>query len=237
VEWGETALLLDIGQGVVRRLERVLDPRRLAGIVVGHMHADHYLDLASLRYLYPWADSDEARLPVHLPPGGANRLETLANAISERAGFFDSAFAVDEYDPDAAMAIGPLTLRFMRARHYVPAWGVAIEAPDGARLVYTGDTGPSEAMTAFASGADLVLVEAALHDPGDDDPERGHLTVNEGIDLARRAQAREALLVHYAPDRRAELESSCALVGAWIRPAIAGMTRTISPSARVADPA
>lgn len=237
VEWGETALLLDIGQGIVRGLERILDPRRLTAIVVGHMHADHSVDLASLRYLYPWGESDETRLPVHLPPGGRDRLATLAEAISERPGFFDSAFAIREYDPDVALAVGPLVLRFMRARHYVPAWGVSVESPDGARLVYTGDTGPSRAMTTFARGADLLLVEAALHDPGDDDPERGHLTVNEGIDLARRADARAALLIHYAPDRLAELEATCAAAGAWIGPAIAGMTRTVSPRATLAEPA
>ncbi len=74
VEWEATALLLDVGQGVVRRLQRVRDPRGLAGVIVGHMHADHYIDLAALRYLFPWAGSVDPRLPVHLPPGGRARI-------------------------------------------------------------------------------------------------------------------------------------------------------------------
>ncbi len=49
VEWEETALLLDVGQGVVRALQAVADPLRLSGVIVGHMHADHYLDLVGLR--------------------------------------------------------------------------------------------------------------------------------------------------------------------------------------------
>jgi ribonuclease BN (tRNA processing enzyme) len=233
VEWEDTAILLDVGQGVIRRLERLRDPRRLDAIVVGHMHADHYLDLAGLRYLFSWADRADPRLPVHLPPGGMGRLETLSEAISERPGFFDVAFAVDEYDPDEPLTVGALTLRFQPARHYVPAWGVAIEAPDGARLVYTGDTGPSDAMIEFSCGADLLLVEAALRLASDDDPNRGHLTVDEAIDLARRAEATSALIVHYAPDRRAELEAACESAGAWIRPAMAGLTRTVSPRVAV----
>lgn len=233
VEWEETAVLLDVGQGVVRRLQKLLDPRRLDAIVVGHMHADHYLDLAGLRYLFSWADRANPRLPVHLPPGGAARLEALAGAISERAGFFDVAFAVDEYAPDQPLAIGPLTLRFKRALHYVPAWGVSIEAPDGSRLVYTGDTGPSDEMAEFACGADLVMVEAALRSAADDDPKRGHLTVEEAIDLAIRSEARSALLVHYAPDRLSELEAACEAAGPWIRPAVAGLTRTLSPGVPV----
>ena len=234
VEWESTALLLDVGQGVVRRLQQIRDPVGLAGVIVGHMHADHYVDLAGLRYLFPWAGPAERPLPVHLPPGGRVRLDALASAISERSGFFDDAFAVDEYDPDVPMEVGPLTVRFMRARHYVPAWGLVVEAPDGARLVYTGDTGPSDAMVEFARDADLLLVECALVRAADDDPERGHLTVDEAIDLATRAKAREALLVHYAPTRRAEIEAACQLAGPWIRPAVAGLSITLgSGSPRV----
>jgi ribonuclease BN (tRNA processing enzyme) len=241
VEWETTAVLLDAGQGVVRRLQRDHDPRRLAGIVIGHMHADHYLDLVGLRYLFPWGDRADPRLQLHLPPGGTARLEAVADAISERPGFFETAFEIDEYEPDLPLAIGPLVLRFQRARHYVPAWGVSVESPDGARLVYTGDTGPSEAMIEFAHGADLLLVEAALRHPDDDDPERGHLTVKEAVDLASRAEARAALLVHYAPDRRAELTSECAAAGGWIEPAFAGQVRTVTPHPaarpRIAGPA
>ena len=143
VEWDETAILLDAGHGVAERLGPLADPRRLAGVVIGHMHADHFLSLVGLRYLFPWAGG-ASRLPVHLPPGGWSRLDDLAAAISERAGFFDAAYAIDEYDPDAALTVGPFTIRFAPGRHYVPAWAVSVQAPDGARLVYTGDTGPSD---------------------------------------------------------------------------------------------
>lgn len=229
VEWGHTALLLDVGQGVVRGLADVCDPLALTGVIVGHMHADHFLDLAGLRYLFPWGQPAAVRLPVHLPPDGRRRLDALTSAISERPGFFDDAYAVEEFDPDTPLRIGPLTVRFMACRHYVPAWSMAIEAPDGTRLVYTGDTGPSDAVTEFARDADLLLVEAALRVATQDDPERGHLTAEEAIELATRARARGALLVHYSPVRFAELEALCTAAGSWIRPATLGLTRTISP--------
>jgi ribonuclease BN (tRNA processing enzyme) len=227
VDWGSTTVLLDVGQGVVRRLEALLDPLELAGIVVGHMHADHFLDLAGLRYLYPWGDTAATRLPVHLPPGGAARMDALAEAISERKGFFDAAFDVREYDPDAPLVIGPLTITFRKGRHYIPAWAMAVEAPDGSRLVYTGDTGPSDAMVEFARDADLLLVEAGLRRVADDDPERGHLTPEEAIELATAAAARSTLLVHYAPARRSELEALCARADVPVQPAVAGLVRTI----------
>jgi ribonuclease BN (tRNA processing enzyme) len=228
VDWGETTLMLDAGQGTVRRLQAIMDPTRLDALVVGHMHADHYLDLVGLRYLFPWAGPTPRRLPVHLPPGARQRLDALATAISERNGFFESAFDAVEYDPGSPLAIGPLTVRFIRGRHYVPAWGVVIEAPDGSRLAYTGDTGPSDAVVAAVRGADVLLIEAALRLPTDDDQERGHLTAEEAIDMARQADARSALIVHYPPSRRDEIETKCRAAGPWIKPAVAGLTVTIA---------
>jgi ribonuclease BN (tRNA processing enzyme) len=234
VEWGETRVLLDVGQGVVRRLQRTLGPAELTAAIVGHMHADHYLDLVALRYLFPWGETAERPLPVYLPPGGRSRLDALATAISERAGFFDASFAISEFDPDAALAVGPLVVRFVRGRHYVPAWGVVIESPDGARLAYTGDTGPSDSVAEATRGADLLLVEAALRQASDDDRERGHLTAEEAVAMATQARARAALLVHYAPARRGELEAVCAAAGPWIAPAVADQTMTVRPGPRPA---
>ena len=239
VEWGSTAILLDVGQGVIRNLQRVLDPHDLAGIVIGHMHADHYLDIVGLRYLFPWGEPSPIPLPIHLPPGGRARLDALATAVSERNGFFDAAFAANEYDPDSEIRIGELRLRFVRGRHYVPAWGVVIDAPDGARLAYTGDTGPSASVEDGVRGADLLLVESALWSATHDDEERGHLTPEEAIELAQRAEARSAILVHYAPTRREAIEELCAAAGPWVRPAVDGLTITVRPAperARPVDP-
>ena len=236
VEWGGTAVLLDVGQGVIRNLQKLLDPHDLAAIVIGHMHADHYLDIVGLRYLYPWGEPAPDPLPIHLPPGGRARLDALATAVSERDGFFDAAFTAVEYDPDGVLTIGELKLRFVRGRHYVPAWGVVIDAPDGSRLAYTGDTGPSASVEDGVRDADVLLVESALWSAGHDDEERGHLTPEEAIDLARRADARSAILVHYAPSRKETIDALCAEVGPWVRPAVDGLTVTVRPDPRRARP-
>jgi ribonuclease BN (tRNA processing enzyme) len=230
VQWGDTNLLLDVGQGVVRNLQKIFDPHELTAIVIGHMHADHFLDLVGLRYLYLWGERAPDPLPVHLPPGARARLDALSVAVSERDGFFDAAFDAVEYDPAVELRVGDLRLRFFRGRHYVPAWGVVVEAPDGTRLAYTGDTGPSNSVEDAVRKADLLLVETALRSAQDDDLERGHLTGDEAVALARSADVRSALLVHFNPDRLAELEATCATAGPWVRPAVDGLTLTVSPA-------
>ncbi len=224
-----TSILLDCGSGVVTRLENVFDPRELDAVIIGHLHGDHFLDLVPLRYLFPWAGGVARPLAVHVPPGGRPRIDALATAISERPGFFDDAFDVREYVPEDPLRIGDVDVRFRRARHYVPAWSVSLTGPAGERLVYVGDTGPSDALVEFGRDADLIVLEATLRSGADDDEERGHLAPGEAIDMATRAGAARALLVHYPTSRRAEIAARCAELGGLAAPALPGMTVEIGP--------
>jgi ribonuclease BN (tRNA processing enzyme) len=210
VESETTAVLVDCGQGIVRELFGFRDPRELDAIVIGHMHADHYIDLVSLRYLLPWEGAAGAHLPVLVPPGGKARLDALATAISERPTFFDDAYSVLEYDPSHRLHVGDLTITFVPGRHYVPAWGCVITGEDGARIAISGDTGPNDAFVAAARGADVAVLEATLKSAEFDDPQRGHLTPEEALDMADRADAGLVILVHFRAELRDRIEAACA---------------------------
>jgi ribonuclease BN (tRNA processing enzyme) len=210
VETGTTALMVDCGQGTIRQLMGIRDPRELDAIVIGHMHADHYIDLVSLRYLLPWEGVAGEHIPVLLPPGGKARLDALATAVSERPSFFDDAYRVLEYDPAHRLHVGDLTLSFVAGRHYVPAWGCLVTGPDGERLAISGDTGPSDEFVAAARGADTAVIEATLVDSAFDDPRRGHLTPEEAIDMADRAGTRQVVLVHFRAELQERVDRVCA---------------------------
>jgi ribonuclease BN (tRNA processing enzyme) len=197
VETASTAILIDCGPGVIRAMMPIRDPRDLDAIVIGHLHADHYIDVVSLRYLLPWAGFTGRRVPLLLPPGGRTRMDELAAAISERAGFFDHTFDVREYDPASEITVGDLVLGFVPGRHYVPAWGVRLRDEAGRRIVVSGDTGPNDDLVEAARGADLLIVEATLLEPEEDDPVRGHLTIDEAIGIGRVARVGRTLLVHH----------------------------------------
>ena len=209
VETRSTAVLFDCGQGVIRGLTPIRDPRDLDAVVIGHLHADHFIDLVSLRYLLPWSDYSGRRIPILLPPGGRQRMTDLAAAISEREGFFDDAFELLEYGATASVAIGDLTIRFVPGLHYVPAWGGAISDGAGRRVVVSGDTGPNEALVQVARGAELFVVEATLLTADQDDLVRGHLTVDEALDMGRRAEVGQTVLVHYRPEDLEAIAAAC----------------------------
>lgn len=205
LESGATAILLDCGYGVIGRLRAIADPVGLTGVVVGHLHADHALDLAALRYLHPWPGRSSGRPQIWLPPGGRAHLTALAGVMSERASFFEDAFDVHEYVDDQSFVLGGLTISPRATQHYVPAWSLSVRDPDGTRVVYCGDSGPSDRLVEIAMGADLLIEEATLGSASEDELRRGHSTAEEAIAIAERAGARRLLLTHFASARRPEL--------------------------------
>jgi ribonuclease BN (tRNA processing enzyme) len=233
VETATTGILVDCGQGVIRGMMPIRDPRGLDAIVVGHLHADHYIDVVSLRYLLPWAGFTGRRLPLLLPPGGRQRMDELAAAISERAGFFDDTFDVREYDPSSEMTIGDMQLGFLPGRHYVPAWGCWLRDSAGRLVVISGDTGPNESLVESARGADIFVVEATLLDVGEDDPKRGHLTVDEAVEIGRAAGVGRTVLVHH----RAQNHQAVIAAGRASESVIAGRPGLVIDLEDLASPA
>lgn len=202
---GPSAILLDCGYGVVGRLRAIADPLGLAGVVVGHLHADHALDLAALRYLHPWPGRSHDRPAVWLPPGGRAHLTGLATVMSERPSFFTDAFDVNEYIDGQPFAVGGLTVTPSATQHYVPAFAMQVTDREGARLVYCGDSGPTAELSTIAAQADLLIEEATLTSAAEDEFRRGHSTAEESIGVAIRADARRLLLTHYPSAQRPHL--------------------------------
>ncbi len=198
IEGGGSRLLFDIGPGVVAQLLRRHHPDELDAVIISHMHADHMLDLVTLRYVYPWRRlSADERLRVVLPPGSADQLLDLAKGVGG-AKHFEDAFQLSEHDSTTPFRFGSLTVTPRETQHYIPCWGFRVEA-DGRRLAYTADTAPCSGLTDLADDADLLLSEATLRSLDEDakPPEpRGHLTPAEAGAVARDGGARRLILTH-----------------------------------------
>jgi ribonuclease BN (tRNA processing enzyme) len=166
------------------------------------MHADHMLDLVTLRYVYPWRRLDPTeRLEIVLPPGSADQLLDLARGVGS-ARHFEDAFRLREHDGSSDLGFGGVRVTPVETQHYIPCWGFRAEA-DGRRFAYTADTAPCRGLDDLADGADLLLSEATLRSLDEDaaPPEpRGHLTPAEAGAAARNAGASRLLLTHLPVD-------------------------------------
>jgi ribonuclease BN (tRNA processing enzyme) len=198
VEGGGGRVLLDIGPGIVAQLLRVHHPDELDAVVISHMHADHMLDLVTLRYVYPWrARPRDQRLRVIAPPGSADQLLDLARGVGN-ARHFEDSFRISEHDGSSAFSYAGLSLTPVQTLHYIPCWGFRMEA-DGRRWSYTADTAPCGGLADLADGTDLLLSEATLRSLDEDaePPEpRGHLLPEEAGDAAREGRAGRLILTH-----------------------------------------
>jgi len=198
VETDGARVLVDIGPGVVSQLVGRHHPDELAAVVVSHMHADHMLDLVTLRYVYPWRTRPkDQRLRVVMPPGSADQLLDLAKGVGN-ARHFEDCFRVSEHDGRSPFRFAALSLTPVQTQHYIPCWGFRVEA-DGRRLAYTADSAPCGGLRELADDADLLLSEATLRSLDEDavPPEpRGHLLPSEAGEVARDGGARRLMLTH-----------------------------------------
>jgi ribonuclease BN (tRNA processing enzyme) len=197
-----TNLLLDIGTGSLANLRIVMDYPDLDGIIVTHMHADHFLDLIPLRYGLKYGPLlRDDRMPVYLPPGGEKQLRAFAATFAPEGpdDFLDEVFEIHEYDPDGVLGIGHLSVTFAKTIHYIDAYAVRVER-DGASVCYSSDTAPCERVEDLAHGCSIFLCEAALGLAAEAGPVRGHLSAIEAGEMAHRAGARRLVLTHYGTE-------------------------------------
>lgn len=195
VEENGAHLLVDCGSGVFSKLRAYHDYLAVDGVVISHLHADHFLDLVPYAYALEIAPRrPDARPVLHAPPGARAAFRRLTGVWGSE-DLIERAFDLREYALDGIVEVGPMRLRFLPVPHYVATNALEVSsAANGARLTYGADTAPSEELCAFAAGTDLLLLEATLTRP--DEPPRGHLTPGEAGEHGARSRARRLVLTH-----------------------------------------
>lgn len=212
VEHGDTRVLVDCGSGVFSELRRVVDYRDVDAVLVSHMHPDHFLDLIPYACALTYAPRQQpnaadrrpgsprpARPRLIVPPGASDVLRVVGCAGGQPR-VFDTAFALREYDVGETVAVGSLRARFQPVPHYVPTNAIELTSCDGGgRFTYGADHGPTDALSDFAAATDLLMLEATLALPEDEEP-RGHLTPDEAGELAAACAAARLVLTHISDE-------------------------------------
>jgi ribonuclease BN (tRNA processing enzyme) len=199
VETGPVKLLLDCGAGTMLRAAEFEVPwATVTHLAITHFHPDHWGELAPYLFALRWGVEPPRSAPLTLlgPPGMRLRLDRLAGAFGDWVAEPEFPLEVVEIAPgDAVELAAGVTLEACDTPHTPESVAYAVRTGD-AHLVYTGDTGPSDALAQWAAGCDLLLAECSLPD------ERAvelHLTPTQAGALARAAGARRLVLTHFYP--------------------------------------
>lgn len=190
-------ILLDLGNGAFGVLQRFVDPITVDAILFSHLHPDHYFDIAGMYVVWKYhPDGPRPRIPVWGPTGVADQV-ARAYGLPLQPGMHHEFEFHDYDDGGTAFRIGPVAVSTVRMAHPVPTYGLRLEH-GGKVLAYSGDTGPSPAVSELARSGDLFLCEAAFLESGDN-PADLHLTGKQAGAAASDAGAGRLVLTHVPP--------------------------------------
>ncbi|HEY3736068.1 MAG TPA: MBL fold metallo-hydrolase [Jatrophihabitans sp.] len=196
-------LVVDLGHGAYGELQRYVDPASVDAIILSHLHADHCIDLVAyivgLRFGGPgFAQDAGRRIPIIGPSGTRGRLEAAYDPLAKKLGLHElfSFGTPQDVTERRTMELGPFALTFATMNHPVPTSAVRI-GHGGSSLVYSADTGESDALVSLADGADTLLCEASFG-PDEDVPNL-HLNGRQAGEHAARSGVGSLIVTHVPP--------------------------------------
>jgi ribonuclease BN (tRNA processing enzyme) len=157
VRAGETAILLDLGQGSFPRLANAIEPSSLDAVLISHLHPDHFIDLIPLRHYLAYQLRPPRSVRVVAPANLAARLD----AVNDQPGFTATALHCETY-PSAPFSIGDLSVEARRITHTADSYAVRLGRAGQPGLVYSGDCGVAADLAPLIQPGDTLLVEVSF---------------------------------------------------------------------------
>jgi ribonuclease BN (tRNA processing enzyme) len=230
--------LIDAGENAGQQLVRAgVSPSRLDAALLSHLHWDHTLGLDYVMAT-GWMLGRRQPMPIWGPPGTRKLVGRTIEAIGVGEDIFRAqakarppiaslypAQEVDLATPQELFNDGTVRVSAVANSHFShirsaphdygldKAYSYRFDTPYGA-VVFTGDTGPSDALTRFAQGADVLVAEVvdlssmrgSLQAVGNQGEEldvlmqhmaQQHLTADALGQMAQQAQVKTLVLTHY----------------------------------------
>ena len=200
--WLETdsgRILLDISADVPHRMAREeLDWTTLDGIWLSHFHLDHIGGLAPFLFGTRSAPQMQERitpLRIYGPGGFIKILEAIDQSNNYRLLQQPFPVQLHEVAPDHGFEFLPgLSAEVFATPHTAESLALRLTDKSGTSLVYSSDTGFSDAVSDFAKSATLLILECSFYL---DKPIKTHLELADAMEIATQANPDLLVLSHF----------------------------------------
>ncbi|SRR5438874_5207048 len=210
LETARGKLLVDCGASSLVALRSLkLDPNGIEGIVLSHLHGDHFGALPFLLLDAQFLAQREQPLLIAGPPGTAARVEQIMEGFFPRSTknkwrFPWKVMEIEIGRPSDVLGHSVTTTEVL---HYSGAPSTALRVSDGERLfAYSGDTEWVDALRGVADGADLFVIECY----GYSGKFSGHLTWEVLKPRLPELRARRVMITHMNTDMLIHLDEASA---------------------------
>jgi len=208
LETAKGTLLIDCGASALVGLKKHgLDPNRVDGVVLSHLHGDHFGGLPFLLLDGQFLARRDRELVIAGPPGTRARLDALLEVFFPRSTLNRWRFPwhVVEIEVGRPTEVLGHAVTTTEVVHFSGAPSTAIVLADGERrFAYSGDTEWVEQLVSVADGADLFIVECY----GYSGELTGHVTWDVLKPRLPDLRARRIMLTHMNPSMLARVDEA-----------------------------
>jgi ribonuclease BN (tRNA processing enzyme) len=208
LETAKATLLIDCGATALVALKaHGIDPNRIDGIVLSHLHGDHFGAIPFLLLDAQFLAQRERPLLIAGPPGARARIDQLLEVFFPRStqNKWRFPWKVEEIDIGRPTDVLGHEVTTTTVQHFSGAPSTALRLSDGQKMfAYSGDTEWVEALTSVADGADLFIIECYAHSG----PMTGHVTWEVLKPRLPDLRARRTMITHMNPTMLARAEEA-----------------------------
>jgi ribonuclease BN (tRNA processing enzyme) len=215
LETAKATLLIDCGASALPALKGLnLDPNRIDGIVLSHLHGDHFGGVPFLLLDAQFLSRRDRPLLIAGPPGTRARLDALMEAVFPKSTGSKWKFAWEVLEIPVGVETDVLGHSVLTAEviHQSGAPSTALRLDDGVKVfAYSGDTEWTVALLPIARDADLFVCECYAYS--------GKLTGHMVWEILKARigdlRARQVMITHMGPGmlaKRGEADAAGVLI-------------------------
>jgi ribonuclease BN (tRNA processing enzyme) len=168
VEANDATLLLDCGATTLLALKgRGLNADAIDAIILSHLHGDHFAGLPFLFLEYVYNRPRTRPLVIAGPPGTQERVGAVFSAMYRELSKKPTPFKVEykELTPDVPFPFKGCSIFPFSVPHTENEISLALRVEvDGRKVLYSGDSGWTEAFIHHTQGVDLFICECCFYE-------------------------------------------------------------------------